>query len=146
MRHSLTVCLQTKMKNAQMWMWTLRVWTSALPHKVSGILGTCCHNKRCVVFVPYLMLCSVLVDDHCSMSLSLLHFLMGWYKGHFEIMWTHLICKHFINFRLNMKQLLAVHILLLGMLRYHAWTASCNASLGGDYSPYSPFLMLLNRA
>ena len=45
-----------------------------------------------------------------------------------------------------MKQLLAVHILLLGMLRYHARTASCNASLGGDYSPYSPFLMLLNRA
>jgi hypothetical protein len=33
-----------------------------------------------------------------------------------------------------MKQLLAVHILLLGMLRYHAWTASYNASLAGDYS------------
>jgi hypothetical protein len=94
----------------------LRVWTSALPHKVSGILGTYCHNKRCVVLVLYLMLCSVLEDDHCSISLTLLHFLMGWYKGHFEMMWTYLICNNFINCRVNTKQLLAVCILLLGML------------------------------
>jgi hypothetical protein len=36
------------------------------------------------------------------------------YKGHLEMNGTHLICSNFINFRLNIKQLLAQHISLLG--------------------------------
>jgi hypothetical protein len=132
-RHCLTVCLQTKMKNAQMWMWILRVWTSALPHKVSGILGTCCHNKRCVVLVSYITLHSVLGDDHCSMSLTLLHFLIVWYKWHSEIVWTELVCSNFINFKVNTEQLLAQHMLLQGVLWYHTRTAACNASIDGNY-------------
>jgi hypothetical protein len=62
------------------------------------------------------MLHSVLGGDHCSLSLTLLHFLMGWYKGNFEIIWTYLFCNIFFNLKMNTKQLLALHILLLGLL------------------------------
>jgi hypothetical protein len=36
------------------------------------------------------------------------------YEGHLEMIGTHPICNNFIIFRLNIKQLLAQHILLLG--------------------------------
>jgi hypothetical protein len=36
------------------------------------------------------------------------------YKGHSEMIWTHLICSNFITFNLNTKQLPAQNIALLG--------------------------------
>jgi hypothetical protein len=36
------------------------------------------------------------------------------YKGHLEVIWSHVICSNCIIFRLNIKQLLAQHIPLLG--------------------------------
>ena len=38
------------------------------------------------------------------------------YEGHLEIIWTHLICRNFIIFTRNTKQLLAQHIPLLGYI------------------------------
>jgi len=35
------------------------------------------------------------------------------HDGHWETIWTHLICKNYIIFSLNAKELLAQHIPLL---------------------------------
>lgn len=81
------------------------------------------------------------------------------YKGHLEIIWTRLICSHFIIFTPKTKQLLAQHIALirslyhgplfgsfhiasgnhsLGVLECHVQTATCSASVVADHDYARP--------
>jgi len=61
--------------------------------------------------------CSLLYSNH--------------YEGHLEVIWTYLICSNFIIFKLDIKQLVAQHIRLLGLhLLGNFHMASQNSSLG----------------